>query len=108
LTDWQKPGERIAVRTAVRFPLELALHIKTKDGIFEATTKNVSHNGLLFVASQLPEIGTIIEFTMDMPGAVMGSVNDVSIHCVGRVVRHDLSNGETMAAAVIDEYVLKA
>jgi hypothetical protein len=108
LTAWQKPGERDAVRTAVRFPLRLALHLKTEDGTIEAITKDVSSNGLLFVAATLPKIGSSIEFTMDMPSEVMGSDTDVSIHCLGRVVRHQHSEDESMAAAVIDEYFLKA
>jgi hypothetical protein len=74
----------------------------------EATTKDISSNGLLFVASQLPTVGSSIEFTMDMPAVVMGWESDVSIHCMGRVVRHQHTGQESMAAAVIDEYFLKA
>jgi hypothetical protein len=101
-------GARIAVRTAVRFPLQLALHIQTEDGMVEAITKDVSSNGLLFAAASLPEVGSRIEFTMDMPSAIMGSATDVRIHCIGRVVRHQHSDQESMAAAVIDQYSLKA
>ena len=108
MTERQKPGERDAVRTAVRFPLKLALHLKTEDGMIEATTKDVSSNGLLFVAANLPKIGSSIEFTMDMPSEVMGSTADVFVHCTGRIVRHQHSEDESMAAAVIDEYSLKA
>lgn len=74
----------------------------------EATTRDISSNGLLFVTNHLPDIGSNIEFTMDMPSEVMGWDNDVSIHCTGRVVRHQQSENETAAAAVIDEYFLKA
>jgi hypothetical protein len=74
----------------------------------EATTRDVSSNGLLFVAASLPKVGSNIEFTMDMPSEVMGSPTDVSVHCTGRVVRHQHSDDEWMAAAVIDEYFLKA
>jgi hypothetical protein len=108
LTAWHKPDERNAVRTAVRFPLKLALHLKTEDGIIEATTRDISSNGLLFVTANLPRIGSNIEFSMDMPSEVMGSATDVSIHCSGRVVRHQHTEEESMAAAVIDQYVLKA
>ncbi|MDP9050225.1 MAG: PilZ domain-containing protein [Acidobacteriota bacterium] len=82
--------------------------MKTEHGVVEATTRDVSSNGLLFVAVDLPKIGSSIEFTMDMPSEVMGSPSDVSIHCTGRVVRHQQSEHESMAAAVIDHYVLKA
>jgi hypothetical protein len=108
LAERQKPGEKDAVRTAVRFPIELALHLKTEDGMVEATTRDISSNGLLFVSTHLPRIGSSIEFTMDMPSEVMGWASDVSIHCMGRVVRHQHSGHESMAAAVIDEYFLKA
>lgn len=107
MTQWQRPGERDAVRTAVRFPLKLALHLITEDGVIEATTKDISSNGILFVAPRLPRVGSLIEFTMDMPAAVMGSETDLAIHCTGRVVRHQHSDTESMAAAVIDEYSLK-
>ena len=108
MSEWHRPVERNAVRTAVRFPLELALHLKTERGTVEATTRDISSNGLLFVTTHLPAIGSNIEFTMDMPSEVMGWDSDVSIHCTGRVVRHQHSDFETMAAAVIDEYFLKA
>ena len=108
MADWQKPVARDAVRTAVRFPLRLALHLKTEHGVIEATTRDISSNGLLFVAADLPKIGSSIEFTLDMPSEVMGSPTDVSVHCTGRVVRHEHSAHELLAAAVIDQYVLKA
>jgi hypothetical protein len=108
LAEWHKPNRRDAVRTAVRFPLRLALHLKTEDGVIEATTVDVSSNGLLFETAHLPRIGSTIELTMDMPSQVMGSPTDVSIQCTGRVVRHQHVNDVSMAAAVIDHYFLKA
>ena len=108
LTEWQKPGARDAVRTAVRFPLRLALHLKTEDGMVEAITRDISSNGILFATTYLPKIGSSIEFTMDMPSEVMGWASDVSIHCTGRIVRHYHAGDESMAAAVIDQYFLKA
>ena len=72
----------------------------------EATTRDISSNGLLFASNYLPEVGNRIEFTMDMPSEVMGWTSDVSIQCTGRVVRHQHIGTETMVAAVIDEYTL--
>lgn len=106
--EWQRLGAREAVRTGVRFPLHFALHLKTEDGVIDAITRDISSSGLLFSAPYLPKIGSIIEFTMDMPSELMGWVSDISIHCMGRVVRHQHSEQETMLAAVIDEYILKA
>jgi hypothetical protein len=108
LDERHKPDLRDAVRTAVRFPLRLALHLKTEEGVVEATTRDISSNGLLFVTANLPRIGSSIEFSMDMPSDAMGTETDVCIHCIGRVVRHDESGQESMAAAVIDRYFLKA
>ena len=107
MAEWQKPGARGAIRTAVRFPLRLALHLKTEDGVVEATTRDISSNGLLFASNYLPEVGNRIEFTMDMPSEVMGWASDVSIQCKGRVVRHQHIGKETMVAAMIDEYTLR-
>jgi hypothetical protein len=103
-----KPGAQAAMRTAVRFPLKLKLRMQTEDGMIEAITRDVSSNGLLFLTPNLPPIGSLIEFTMDMPSDIMGTPADVSIHCTGRIVRHQQSEDGPMAAAVIDQYFLKA
>ena len=107
LTQRQKPKARDEVRTAVRFPLKLALQLKTEDGVAEATTRNISSNGLLFESNFIPQVGSRIEFTMELPSEVMGLDNNVSVQCSGRVVRHQRSDKETMIAAVIDEYTLR-
>lgn len=104
----QKPSGENPVRTAVRFPMRLAIHVQTEHGELDAMTENISANGLLFISDRLPEIDSRIEFTIAMPSAVMGSATDVTIHCIGRVVRHSVQDGERAAAAVIDEYFLKA
>ncbi len=69
--------------------MQLALMIQTDFGIYEAVTENVSANGLLFVSDYLPQLNSEIEFTMTMPSSVMGSDKDVSVHCVGRIIRHE-------------------
>jgi hypothetical protein len=111
--EWKKIGTSDAVRTAVRFPLQLALHLKTEGGMVDAITHDVSSNGLLFSTPWLTGVGSTIEFSLDMPLEVMGRTGNVSIDCVGRVIRHqhsaDRNTGqETMMAAIIDQYSLKA
>ncbi|WP_353067326.1 PilZ domain-containing protein [Tunturibacter psychrotolerans] len=108
MAQWQMPNGENPVRTAVRFPMRLPIRIQTEQGELEAMTENISANGLLFVSDHLPRVDSRIEFTIAMPAAVMGTTNDVTIHCIGRVVRHYLQNGTKKAAAVIDEYSLKA
>jgi len=88
--------------------MRLAIRLQTDQGEMEAVTENISANGLLFVGEELPPIDSKIEFTIAMPSAVMGTTKDVTIHCIGRVIRHYLQGGQKKAAAVIDEYFLKA
>ncbi len=42
-----------------------------------------------------------------MPAAVMGTADDVSIQCIGRVVRHQQVGDAKQAAAIIDDYFLR-
>ncbi|MDE1175226.1 MAG: PilZ domain-containing protein [Edaphobacter sp.] len=104
----QKANGENPVRTAVRFPMKLPLTIQTPEGELHAVTENISANGLLFTCDVQPEINSRIEFTIAMPSAIMGSDTDVTIHCIGRIVRHCSREGQKMAAAMIDEYFLKA
>ena len=92
----------------MRFPLHLDIVLKAENRQYQAVTEDVSANGVLFTAEELPEIGTNVEFELKMPAAVMGGVDDVLLRCTGRIVRHQQSGGRRMAAAVIDEYSLKA
>jgi hypothetical protein len=108
-SNWQRLTTETPVRSAVRFPVQLAIRLQTESGAeVDATTEDVSANGLLFRGEELPGVDSKIEFTMRMPGPVMGSAQDVLIHCVGRVVRHQRHSDGDIAAAVIDEYFLKA
>ncbi len=96
------------VRTAVRFPMRLPLTLKTSQGTVEAVTENISANGILFTGVRLPRVDSQIEFTILMPAEVMGTPEDVSIQCIGRVVRHQRQGDQAQAAAIIDEYTLRA
>ncbi len=107
MAQWNKAGGENPVRTAVRFPIQLSVTLDTESGPIEAETVNVSAAGLLFSSEVLPPIGTRIVFRMVMPSAVTGAAEDVSVHCVGRVVRHEHVGTTMQAAAVIDEYTLK-
>jgi hypothetical protein len=108
LTTLSRSFEDIPVRAAVRFPLHLDIVLSTAERQYSAVTEDVSANGLLFTAEELPPIGTEVEFELKMPAAIMGGVGDVLLHCAGRIVRHQQTADKTMAAAVIDEYSLRA
>lgn len=96
--------EAIPVRAAVRFPLRLEIVLHTQEREYPGVTEDVSANGLLFSADELPAVGTEVRFALTMPAAVMGGTNDVLLHCVGRIIRHQQLAEKLMAAAVIDEY----
>jgi hypothetical protein len=104
LATLNRSYETTPVRAAVRFPLRLEIVLRTTEREYPGITEDVSANGLLFSADELPAVGTEVRFELTMPAAVMGGSNDVLLSCVGRVVRHQLLADKLMAAAVIDEY----
>jgi hypothetical protein len=92
------------VRCAVRFPLALPVVLATGHAEMTAVSRNVSASGVLFeLGEQLPS-GLDIQFSLRMPGEVLGTPHDVMVHCRGRVVRCSLSQTQYLAAATIDEY----
>lgn len=102
------PLDAVQVRTAVRFPLRMDFVLRTPEREYKAITEDVSASGLLFYAEHLPAVGTRVEFRLTMPADVMGGSEDVLLECVGRIIRHTHVDGRAMAAAVIDEYALRA
>lgn len=95
------------VRASVRFPMKLSLRMTTEAGTLDAMTDNISANGILFTGPEIPGVDTKIEFTIRMPASIMGTLEDVSVHCLGRVVRHQVRDGDMQAAAIIDEYYMR-
>ena len=92
------------VRCAVRFPLSLPVVISTGRSEYSAQTSNVSASGVLFEMSSPLQVGEGIDFSLRMPGAILGSAHDVLVHCHGRVVRCSMSQSQSQVAATIDEY----
>ena len=97
------------VRASVRFPLHLQVVLTTEGRDYLAETQDVSANGVLFVGDELPPEDSVVQFRLTMPADQMGGRQDVVLHCTGRIVRHSQeAGGRATAAAVIDEYSLKA
>jgi hypothetical protein len=92
------------VRCAVRFPLALPVVLSTQHGEVAAFSKNVSASGVLLELGEELPAGIDISFSLRMPGEVLGTLHDVLVHCLGRVVRCSLSQSQYLAAATIDEY----
>ena len=92
------------MRTAVRFPLRLAARVETEAGTVDATTEDISATGVLFVMPFAPEVNSRLKWSLVIPAAELGSLQDVTVLCVGRVVRHGRVGNGTQVAAVIDGY----
>src|SRR4051794_19822455 len=92
------------VRCAVRFPLNLPVVISTGRTQHSALTNNVSASGVLFDMNSPLQVGEGIDFSLRMPGRILGTPNDVLVRCHGRVVRCTKSQSQSQVAATIDEY----
>ena len=92
------------VRCAVRFPLRLPVLLTAGPEEFAAQTCNISASGVLICMDRPLRVKRNIQFSMRMPGGVLGSPRDVLVHCAGRVVRCSISQKQYLAAAIIDEY----
>ena len=95
---------RQEVRCAVRFPLTLPVVLATSNGEVTALSRNVSASGVLLELDRQLPAGLELRFSLRMPGEVLGTLHDVLVHCLGRVVRCSLSQTHYLAAATIDEY----
>ncbi len=92
------------LRSAVRFPLKLKISVKDAKGKHDAETRNISAAGVLFDVDTDLSVGSNIEFSIAMPGEVLGTGNDVLVNCLGRVMRCAPEEGRRAVAAIIDEY----
>jgi hypothetical protein len=92
------------VRCAVRFPLNLPIRVITDGGEYDATTENISASGILFRMQEGLTVPSTVEFLLKMPASVLGTEEDVVLHCLGRIVRSYEDAHEYHAAAVIDDY----
>jgi len=101
------PTQTTEVRCAVRFPIRLPVSVFIGQGEREAWTKNISAGGVLLELDYSLLVGDSVEFAMKMPAAVLGTPNDVVVHCEGRVVRSSASPPGYQVAAVIDQYRFK-
>ena len=92
------------LRNTVRFPLHLPVTLRTPTDEHRAETIDISAGGILFRTETEIEVGSAVEFTVAMPGDVLGSDRDVLVKCRGRVVRCSEDTSGRSVAVVIDEY----
>jgi c-di-GMP-binding flagellar brake protein YcgR len=98
------PESHPDLRNAVRFPLHLAVTLKTPTEEHQAETIDISSGGILFRSETDVEVGSFVEFTVAMPADVLGSDRDILVQCKGRVVRCSEELSGRSVAVVIDEY----
>ncbi len=91
-------------RRAARFPLRLPVEVHADSQQIVANTENISAGGVLLDLDAELEAEAPIEFTIVMPADLLGSPTDVTVSCVGRVVRSASSGNQRTVAAIIDEY----
>lgn len=100
-----KVRETEDLRSAMRFPIKLPVQVGAAAAErFLAETKDISAGGIMFYVKTPMEVGSRIDFTISLPAAVLGTANDVTVQCVGRIVRCDEDGPRRAVAAVIDEY----
>ena len=104
LTSSKEQAPAGQMRTAVRFPLHLLARVETEDGSVDAVTEDISATGVLFNMPFAPGINTQLRWTLTIPAADLGSPEDVTVQCVGRVVWHGPADHGRQVAAVIDGY----
>jgi len=98
-----------AVRSSVRVPLKLPVRLQTAGGEIAATTENVSAKGVLFVTDLELEINSGVDFSLAIPASILGTPSDVTVRCAGHVIRHEPTEGDRKASAVmIDSYTFEA
>jgi len=97
-------GRQLDLRNSFRFPLQLPVTLKTPTQEYRATTIDISAGGILFHTESCMEVGSPVEFTIELPGDVLGTERAVLVKCQGRVVRCTEQPTGRSAAVVIDEY----
>jgi hypothetical protein len=100
-------GDGAERREARRFTMSLPMRVfprEAKGRELDAHTRDVSYRGLYFLAEADFKVGSEIDFVITLPQQVTQS-GDVSIRCVGEIVRVEPSeNGSKGIAARIARY----
>jgi hypothetical protein len=94
-------------RNSFRFPLHLQVTLKTPSGEYHAKTTDISAGGILFHLDTEIEVGSPVEFSIEMPVEILGTSHPVLVMCVGRVVRCSEDGAGRSVGVVIDEYHFK-
>jgi PilZ domain len=94
-------------RVARRFTMSLPLRVlprEARTSELRTQTRDVSYQGLYFLAEAQFEVGTEIEFVLTLPKQIAQST-EVDIRCRGQIVRVESNpDGHVGVAAKIERY----
>ena len=94
-------------RVARRFTMSLPLRVLPREARsieLRTQTRDVSYQGLYFLAEAEFEVGAEIEFVLTLPKQIAQST-EVDIRCRGQIVRVDANaDGHVGVAAKIERY----
>lgn len=93
-----------AHRGAVRYRMHLRVTLMVDGHSYQAITEDLSASGVLLRLQEPVQVGEGVEFLVEIPSGVLELSVTAALHCSGRIVRSFWRDGETWAAAVIDEY----
>jgi hypothetical protein len=100
-------GDGSERRVARRFTMSLPLRVLARaprNSELKAQTRDVSYQGLYFLAEEAFEVGSEIEFVLTLPQQI-AQTGDVDIRCRGQIVRvESAANGRMGVAARIERY----
>ena len=97
-------GHQFDFRNSIRFPLHLQVTLKTPSGEYNAKTADISAGGISFHIDTKLDVGSPVEFSIEMPIEILGTSQPVLVMCAGRVVRCSDDGSGQIVAVVIDEY----
>lgn len=75
---------------------------------YQATTENISANGVLFRINDVPESelapGDNVDFLIEVTEGTTGPEETAAIHCQGKIIRSYQDDSASHTAAIIEEY----
>ncbi len=93
-------------RTGRRFPVNLPIRLEGQPNSEPVgTTDNISAAGVYLVLDRSFDPGSTVKFEMKIPAEAIGAEHDMTVRCLGRVVRTDPKGPrQNGVACVIDSY----
>ncbi len=97
---------KLDLRNSTRFPLRCPVAVTIANDEYHAETVDISAGGVLLHSENSMDVGSTVEFSIELPSDGLGLDYPVSVKCQGRVVRRSAAApaGGHHVAVVIDDY----